>query len=90
MMTHMTHKPHDVVHNLAMAVIDSSVMPILLLDEIAAHLDKVRRAALFEEIHSLSAQAWMTGTDEVLFQGLRGRGQFYQVADATLARMPSE
>jgi len=33
MMTHMTHKPHDVVHNLAMAVIDSSVMPILLLDE---------------------------------------------------------
>lgn len=33
MMTHMTNKPQDVVHNLAMAVIDSSVMPILLLDE---------------------------------------------------------
>jgi DNA replication and repair protein RecF len=43
--------------------------PILLLDEIAAHLDSVRRAALFEEIHSLSAQAWMTGTDLSLFDG---------------------
>jgi DNA replication and repair protein RecF len=41
--------------------------PILLLDEIAAHLDAVRRAALFEEIHALSAQAWMTGTDLSLF-----------------------
>ena len=37
--------------------------PILLLDEIAAHLDVMRRSALFEEIHSLDAQAWMTGTD---------------------------
>lgn len=45
--------------------------PILLLDEIAAHLDSVRRAALFEEIHSLSAQAWMTGTDLSLFEGAR-------------------
>jgi DNA replication and repair protein RecF len=43
--------------------------PILLLDEITAHLDVVRRAALFEEIHSLSAQAWMTGTDLSLFEG---------------------
>ena len=45
--------------------------PILLLDEIAAHLDQIRRAALFEEIHSLSAQAWMTGTDLSLFAGAR-------------------
>jgi len=45
--------------------------PILLLDEIAAHLDVVRRAALFEEIHALSAQAWMTGTDLSLFDGAR-------------------
>ena len=41
---------------------------MLLLDEIAAHLDAVRRAALFEEIHALSAQAWMTGTDLSLFE----------------------
>ena len=41
--------------------------PILLLDEIAAHLDALRRTALFEEIDSLAAQAWMTGTDLSLF-----------------------
>ena len=41
--------------------------PILLLDEIAAHLDATRRTALFEEIRALSAQAWMTGTDLSLF-----------------------
>jgi DNA replication and repair protein RecF len=45
--------------------------PILLLDEIAAHLDVVRRTALFEEIHALSAQAWMTGTDLSLFESAR-------------------
>src|SRR6201996_146022 len=45
--------------------------PLLLLDEIAAHLDAARRAALFEEIHALSAQAWMTGTDLSLFDGAR-------------------
>ena len=37
--------------------------PILLLDEVTAHLDAERRAALFEEILRLGAQAWMTGTD---------------------------
>jgi DNA replication and repair protein RecF len=43
--------------------------PLLLLDEIAAHLDATRRAALFEEITALHAQAWMTGTDLNLFSG---------------------
>ena len=42
--------------------------PLLLLDEIAAHLDAARRAALFEEITALNAQAWMTGTDLSLFE----------------------
>ena len=53
--------------------------PILLLDEIAAHLDVVRRAALFEEISALSAQAWMTGTDLSLFEG--ARAQIFEVRD---------
>ena len=53
--------------------------PILLLDEIAAHLDVVRRAALFEEIHSLKAQAWMTGTDLSLFEA--AAGQIFEVRD---------
>jgi DNA replication and repair protein RecF len=53
--------------------------PILLLDEIAAHLDVMRRAALFEEIHALSAQAWMTGTDLSLFR--EARAEIFEVRD---------
>jgi DNA replication and repair protein RecF len=58
--------------------------PILLLDEIAAHLDVVRRAALFEEIHSLSAQAWMTGTDLSLFEG--AACEIFEVRDGVFHR----
>ena len=47
--------------------------PILLLDEVAAHLDPIRRAALFDELEALSLQAFMTGTDESLFETLKGR-----------------
>jgi DNA replication and repair protein RecF len=53
--------------------------PLLLLDEIAAHLDMVRRTALFEEIEALHAQAWMTGTDLTLFDG--ARAQIFLVED---------
>ena len=56
--------------------------PLLLLDEIAAHLDAVRRAALFEEILALGAQAWMTGTDIEMFAPLRGRADIFEVADS--------
>jgi len=59
--------------------------PLLLLDEVAAHLDPARRAALFAEIVRLRAQAWLTGTDAALFEGLRGHAQFFSVADAALA-----
>jgi DNA replication and repair protein RecF len=47
--------------------------PILLLDEVAAHLDSARRAALFDEIEALSLQAFLTGTDASLFETLAGR-----------------
>jgi DNA replication and repair protein RecF len=53
--------------------------PILLLDEIGAHLDPVKRAALFAEIEALGNQAWMTGTDVEAFSGLAGRAQFHRV-----------
>src|SRR5262249_6761910 len=59
--------------------------PLLLLDEVAAHLDPGRRTALFGEILRLKAQAWLTGTDAALFEELRGQAQFFSVADATLA-----
>ncbi|MDH3664800.1 MAG: DNA replication and repair protein RecF, partial [Alphaproteobacteria bacterium] len=53
--------------------------PLILLDEIAAHLDGARRAALFAEITRLGAQAWMTGTDAELFASLAPDGQFLSV-----------
>jgi DNA replication and repair protein RecF len=58
--------------------------PVLLLDEIAAHLDRNRRNALFEEILALSAQAWMTGTDIELFAALGGQADFLGVENSTL------
>ena len=54
--------------------------PLLLLDEIAAHLDEERRRALFEEILRLNLQAFMTGTDPVLFAGLGPRAQTFRIA----------
>jgi DNA replication and repair protein RecF len=56
--------------------------PILLLDEIAAHLDAERRAALFDEILELGAQAWMTGTDIAIFENLRGHADIFEVAES--------
>lgn len=52
---------------------NSQPNPILLLDEVAAHLDASRRASLFDEIVALGLQAFLTGTDETLFDGLQGR-----------------
>ena len=54
---------------------ESAPNPILLLDEVAAHLDRLRRAALFDEIEALGLQAFLTGTDEALFFDLKGRAQ---------------
>jgi DNA replication and repair protein RecF len=59
--------------------------PILLLDEIAAHLDPPRRAALFDEIVALGCQAWMTGTDFEAFSGLAGKAQFRRLEDGRIA-----
>ena len=65
----------------------TGLAPLMLLDEVVAHLDHTRRAALFDELSGLSAQSWMTGTDEVLFAGFGERAQFFRVADATVARV---
>ncbi len=55
--------------------------PVLLLDEIAAHLDEFRRQGLFETVLDLGAQAFMTGTDTNLFAPLHKRAQFVEVDD---------
>jgi DNA replication and repair protein RecF len=57
----------------------SGTVPILLLDEIAAHLDSGRRAALFSILEELGCQVFMTGTEAALFSALRGRAQFLTV-----------
>lgn len=53
--------------------------PILLLDEVAAHLDENRRGALFDLLGVLGGQVWMTGTDESLFSAARDKAQFWRV-----------
>jgi DNA replication and repair protein RecF len=55
--------------------------PLLLLDEVAAHLDNKRRGALFERLAALGAQAWFTGTDPAQFESLSDQAHFYHVAD---------
>ena len=62
----------------------SGMAPILLLDEVAAHLDESRRAGLFDAIDRLGCQAWMTGTDAPMFAALGERAQFFTVADGSV------
>ena len=58
--------------------------PLLLLDEVAAHLDSARRRSLFETLLQLDGQAWLTGTDEAAFEPLRRRAQCLSVADGDI------
>lgn len=62
---------------------DFGAPPILLLDEVAAHLDATRRVALYDELCALGAQAWMTGTGPELFAELGDRAQRIEVTEET-------
>ncbi|WP_455269445.1 DNA replication/repair protein RecF [Rhizobium herbae] len=59
--------------------------PVLLLDEIAAHLDEGRRAALFDLVDDLGGQAFMTGTDQSMFSALGDRAFYLTVANGTVS-----
>ena len=63
--------------------------PILLLDEVAAHLDAERQAALYDEVVALGAQAWMTGTGPEMFVALGDRAQVLEVTEADGASVVS-
>ncbi|MEQ8396288.1 DNA replication/repair protein RecF [Thalassobaculum sp.] len=65
--------------------IDEGASPILLLDEVAAHLDDRRRTALFEAVLALGGQAWLTGTDRGVFAPIADRAQIVEVTDGRLA-----
>jgi DNA replication and repair protein RecF len=58
--------------------------PLLLLDEVVAHLDEARRAALAEALAALGAQAWLTGTDTALFDAFAAKAQFLRLEDGNL------
>ena len=75
-----------VLANARLQALERGAAPLLLLDEVAAHLDDNRRRALFEEIDTLGAQAWMTGTEESLFAPLGERVQWFRIADSHLTR----
>ena len=58
--------------------------PLLLLDEVVAHLDPARRAALYDALSSLGAQVWMTGADPAAFGDIIGRAQVFVVRNGTV------
>jgi DNA replication and repair protein RecF len=74
-----------VLANARLMAAERGLPPVLLLDEVAAHLDAQRRTALFEEILALGAQAWLTGTDAGIFAELGDRACFFRVEDARVA-----
>ena len=59
--------------------------PLLLLDEVAAHLDAARRDALFATLLALESQVWLTGTDAALFAPLHAAARFLSVSDGALS-----
>jgi DNA replication and repair protein RecF len=52
---------------------------VLLLDEVIAHLDPTRRAALYGELDALGAQAWITGADAAAFADIAARSEVFEV-----------
>jgi DNA replication and repair protein RecF len=69
-----------------LVALERGAAPVLLLDEVVAHLDADRRAALFGEILALGAQAWLTGTDAGFFDGLGGAAQHHRVEAGRVLR----
>jgi DNA replication and repair protein RecF len=66
----------------------SGYAPLLLLDEVVAHLDPGRRTALYAELEKLGAQVFMTGADPAAFVEIEGRAQLFQVTPGSVAPRP--
>jgi DNA replication and repair protein RecF len=62
--------------------------PIMLLDEVVAHLDPIRRAALYDALADLGAQVWMTGADPAAFGELAGRAQVFDISLGAVTPRP--
>ncbi|MDP4594833.1 MAG: DNA replication/repair protein RecF [Beijerinckiaceae bacterium] len=66
----------------------SGIMPIILLDEVAAHFDPLRRSALYGELQMLGAQVWMTGADPALFEEIAAIAGILKVEDGKIIPSP--
>ena len=75
-----------VLAHAALVAETTGIAPLLLLDEVVAHLDPARRAALFAELAKLGAQVWLTGADPVAFAELRSSGEIFDVENGRIAR----
>src|SRR6202008_4703313 len=64
----------------------TGITPLLLLDEVVAHLDPGRRTALFAELAKLGAQVWMTGADPAAFADIGAAGEIFDVESGKIAR----
>jgi DNA replication and repair protein RecF len=64
----------------------TGITPLLLLDEVVAHLDPGRRAALFDELAKLGAQVWMTGADPLAFTDIGATGEIFDVDSGRIVR----
>jgi len=64
----------------------TGITPLLLLDEVVAHLDPRRRAALFDELSTLGAQVWMTGADPAAFADVGPSGEIFGVESGEISR----
>jgi DNA replication and repair protein RecF len=64
----------------------TGIVPLLLLDEVVAHLDPSRRNALFDELARLGAQVWMTGADPAGFTEIGALGEIFDVESGQIAR----
>jgi DNA replication and repair protein RecF len=67
----------------------TGMTPLLLLDEVVAHLDPDRRRALFGELTKLGAQVWMTGADPAAFADIGASGELFDVGDGRVSKRPS-
>jgi DNA replication and repair protein RecF len=67
----------------------TGITPLLLLDEVVAHLDPGRRASLFTELAKLGAQVWMTGADPAAFTDVGPTGEIFGVENGRVARRPN-
>ena len=63
--------------------------PLMLLDEVTAHLDSQRRDMLFEILESLDSQVWMTGTEVSLFTSIQTRAQFFEISNGEVRKNES-